>query len=77
MPTLKKFLYFGKWNFLDLKNFIKHFYTLNKTPLGETECLSNLYFLLAVQASSFLTHPLFPNTVIQDAFGTLLLTVQF
>ena len=28
--------------------------TLNKTPLGETGCLNNLYYLLAAQASSFL-----------------------
>ena len=27
--------------------------TLNKTPLEETGCLSNLYYLLAAQASSF------------------------
>ena len=38
-------------------------YTLNKTPLGETGCLSNLYYLLPAQAPSFLIHPLFPNTV--------------
>ena len=28
----------------------------NETPLGETECLSNLYYLLAGQASNFLIH---------------------
>ena len=28
------------------KNLIKLFYTLNKTPLGETGCLSNLCDLL-------------------------------
>ena len=38
------------------KHLIKFFYTLNKTLLGETGCLSNLYYLLAVQASSFLIH---------------------
>ena len=32
---------------------IKLFYTLNKTPLGETGCLSNLYYLL------LLKHPVF------------------
>ena len=31
---------------------------LNKIPLGETGRLSNLYYLLAAQASSFLIHPL-------------------
>ena len=36
-----------------IKHFIKLFYTLNKTPLGETGCLNNLYYLLAAQASSF------------------------
>ena len=29
-----------------------------KTPLGETGCPSNLYYLLAAQASSFLIHRL-------------------
>ena len=37
--------------FLAPKNLIKLFYTLGKTPLGETGCLSNLYDLLAAQAS--------------------------
>ena len=32
------------------KNLIKPFDTLNKTPLGETGCLSNLYYFLAAQA---------------------------
>ena len=59
----KNFLYFGKWNFLALKNLVKPFYTLNKTPLGVTGCLSNLYYLLAAQASSFLIHSSFPNLV--------------
>ena len=59
----KNFLYFGKWNFLALKNLIKLFYTLNKTPLGVTRCLSNLYYLLAAQASSFLIHSSFPNLI--------------
>ena len=35
-------------------NEIKKFYTLNKIPLGETGCLSNIYYLLAAQVSSFL-----------------------
>ena len=67
---------------LVLKILIKLFYTLNKTflysnktPLGETGCLSNLY-LLAVQAFSFLIHPPFLNTVSQDTFVTLSLTAQ-
>ena len=34
-------------------NKIKLFYTLGKTPLGETGCLRNLYYLLTAQASSF------------------------
>ena len=42
---------------------MKLFYALNKTPLRETGCLGNLYYLLAAQASSFLIHPPFPNTV--------------
>ena len=29
---------------------------LNKTPLGETACLNNLYYLLVAQASRFY-HP--------------------
>ena len=36
------------------------FYALNKTPLGETGCLSQLCYLLAAQASSFSVHP-FPK----------------
>ena len=44
-------------NFLAPKNLKKIFYKLDKTPLGETGCLSNLYFLLAAQGSSFLIHP--------------------
>ena len=34
------------FNFLSPKNLIKLFYTLDKTLLGETGCLSNLYYLL-------------------------------
>ena len=45
-----------KLSTLFVKNLIKLFYILNKTPLGEIECLSSLYYLLAVQASSFLIH---------------------
>ena len=56
---------------------IKLFYTLNKTPLGETGWLRNLYYLLAAQASRFLIYPPFPSTVSQDTFGTLSLTVQY
>ena len=62
----------GKWNFLTFstKRFVmyfkknersspkKLFYTLNKTPLGETGCLSNLCYLLAAQVSRFLITPL-------------------
>ena len=38
--------------------------------------MGNLYYLLAVQASSFLIHPSFPNTVSQNIFGILPLIVQ-
>ena len=31
---------------------------LNKTPLGETGCLSNPFYSLAAQVSNFLIHPL-------------------
>ena len=41
----------------------KTFYALHKTPFGETGWLSNLYYLLAVQASNFLINHPFPNTV--------------
>ena len=50
---------------------LKNFYTLNKT-LNETGC-----FLLAAQESSFLIYVPFSNTVSQDTFGTLPLTVQY
>ena len=48
------------------------FCTLNKTPLGETGCLSNLYYLLAAQSSTFLIYPISQR----GTFGTLSLTVQ-
>ena len=35
---------------------LNFFYSFNKTPLGETGCLSNLYHLLSAQASGFLIH---------------------
>ena len=38
-------------NFLAPKIYMKLFYTLDKTPSGETGCLSNVYYLLAFQAS--------------------------
>ena len=50
---------------------MKHFYTLNKTPLGETGCLSNLYYLLAFQASSFLIHPLSQTQSVRTPLVTL------
>ena len=51
-------------------------YTIYKTPLGETGWLSHVYCLLAAQASNVLIHPPFPNTVVQEIFGTLPLTLQ-
>ena len=38
------------------KNLIKLIYTFDKTPIVEAGCFSNLYYLLAVQAYSFLIH---------------------
>ena len=38
---------------------LKLFFTLNKTPLGETGYLVNFYYLLAGQVSSFLIQPLY------------------
>ena len=39
-------------------------FCLNKTPLGETGCLSNPYFLLTGSSSiQFFNSPPFPNTV--------------
>ena len=73
----KKRPFFGKQNFLAPKNLIKLFYTLNKTPSGETRCLSNIYDLLAAQAYSFSIHLPFSNTVSQDTFGTLSPTLQY
>ena len=34
-----------------------------KTLLGETRCLSKLYYLVAAQTSRFSIHHFFPNTV--------------
>ena len=47
------------------RSFLQKLNTFNKTktPLGESGCLSNLYYLLAAQVSSFLIHSPFPNTV--------------
>ena len=50
---LRKFLIFRE---IELSSHKKLFDTLNKTPLGETGCLSTFYYLLAAQASSFLIH---------------------
>ena len=46
-------------NFLTSQKIIKLFYTLNKTPLGETGFLSNIYYLSAAQVfiiSFFVTY---------------------
>ena len=60
----KKYSYTsGNGTFFSPNNLIKLFYTFNETPLGETGCLSNLYYLLTAQTSSFLIHHPFPNTV--------------
>ena len=66
-PLWKKFLYF--W---ELSSPMK----LNKTPLEETECLSNHWTLLAAQLSSVLIYPPSPNTVSGSPRGYLSLTVQ-
>ena len=55
----------------------KTFYTLNKTLLRKNGCFSNLYYLVAAQTSIILIHHRFLNTVIQDTFGILPLTLQY
>ena len=55
----------------------KPFYALNQTPSDETGCLTSLHYLLVAQVSSCLIHRFFQNTVKQNTFGTLLLTVQY
>ena len=50
--------------------------TLSKTSLGETGCLGNLYYLLAAQASNFLIHSAFPNTVSWTTLDSLHLAVR-
>ena len=50
----KKNLIFQEMELSNFQNLIKLFHTLNKTPLGKIEYLSNLYYLLTAQASSFL-----------------------
>ena len=55
----------------------KLFYTLNKTPSGETGCLTSLHYLLVAQVSSCLIQPFPQNTVKQNTFGAQLLTVQY
>ena len=49
-PPWKKFIIM-KHSCLSKKS-RKCFYTFDKTPLGETGCLSNLYYLLAARVSS-------------------------
>ena len=56
---LKKFLIFQE---MELSSTQK-LNNLNKTPLGETGCLSNLHYLLAAQESIFLMHHPFLNAV--------------
>ena len=69
-PPPKKILIFQEMEISNSqKLLIKLLYTLNKTPLGETGCLSKLYYLLAAQAFSFLIHPLFSDTVSQDTLN--------
>ena len=52
-------------------------FSLCKTPLGETGCLGNPYFLLTACLSiQFFDSPPFLNTVSYSAFGYLPLTVQ-
>ena len=69
---------FGIWNFLVSKNLMKlnFFFPLDKTPLGETGCLSNLYYLLAAQAFSFLIYHVFQKIVSYATPRTLHLNVQ-
>ena len=55
--TLEKCLIFREIELSSSKTLI----TLNKFPLGETGCLSNLYCLLAAQKSSFFNSSLFPK----------------
>ena len=45
-------------SFITPKKLIKLFYTLNKTPLGQTGYLSNLYYLLAAENPVFLIQSL-------------------
>ena len=50
----KKILIFQEMELSSPKKLLtKLFYTLNKTPLGETGRSSSIYYLLAAQASSF------------------------
>ena len=83
----KNSLYFKKRNFFIFRGayilengtlyLTKFCYSLTKTPLGKSGCLSSLYYLPAAQGSRFLIHLSFPNTVSRDIFGTLPLTVQY
>ena len=49
----------------------------DKTPLGETGCLGNPYFLTGCLSIQFFDSLPFPPTVSQTTFGYLLLTVQY
>ena len=67
----------GNGTFQPAKILIKPFYTLNKAPLRKTGCLSSLYYLLTAQASSFLIHFPFLNTVSKAILSSLHFTVQY
>ena len=65
-PSLLSFVFFLSscfifWCFYALVYALFIFYTLNKTALGETVCLSNPRFLLTGQVSSFLIQIFFYN----------------
>ena len=53
-------------------------FNLNKTPLGETGCLSNPYFLLTgcLGIQFFFIHPAYPTQSVRLPFGYLPLTMQ-
>ena len=70
-------MYFGKWSFLPLKSLIKGSYTLNEKPLLFTGRSSMQFFSFTPPPPHPSPPQPFPNTVSQDTFGTLLLTVQY
>lgn len=73
LHTLFRFLHLYTLNFpyTQLPFIFQTSYFVNKTPLGETRCLTNFCFLTVALAFSFFNSFPFSNTVSDTTLGTL------